>query len=509
MHSVALPPLLAELNAAALAHPHAPALRFEGQVLTHAGLHARAHQLAVRLWHDAGVRSGDRIAWLGLSHPDQIVLLLALARLGAMLVPLNFRLAPAEWRAVLADCAPRWLLHDAHWANAAVALADAVAVRAIGTLTESLDAEPVDASRSRDVPLHAGDAPALLVYTSGTTGTPKGAVHCQSHLAANLRIAREVQALTLSDRVMTVLPLFHVGGLCIQTLPALSAGAEVILHARFDPAAALECIAHERPSLTLLVPAVMKALIEHPQWQATTLASLRAVWAGSSVIPRTLIDAFHARGVPVCNVYGATETGPFSIALGPAQAMTHVGSCGWVAPGVEVRLAPSADEKHGVGELLIRAPNVVRHYWPERAATDADGWFHSGDLGQRDADGSWRIVGRAKDMIISGGENIYPAEIEHLLAEHPGVADCAVIGADDAQWGEVVVAVVVPRADAGANAVTSDQALQAMLQAYLQSRIARYKQPRRWVFASELPRTALGKVRKDELRRQLGAASPA
>jgi fatty-acyl-CoA synthase len=348
-----------------------------------------------------------------------------------------------------------------------------------------------------------------LVYTSGTTGTPKGAVHCQSHLAANLRIAREVQALTPSDRVMTVLPLFHVGGLCIQTLPALSAGAEVILHARFDPAAALECIAHERPSLTLLVPAVMKALIEHPQWQATTLASLRAVWAGSSVIPRALIDAFHARGVPVCNVYGATETGPFSIALGPAQAMTHVGSCGWVAPGVEVRLAPSADEKHGVGELLIRAPNVVRHYWPERAATDADGWFHSGDLGQRDADGTWRIVGRAKDMIISGGENIYPAEIEHLLAEHPGVADCAVIGADDAQWGEVVVAVVVPRADAGANAVTSDQALQAMLQAYLQSRIARYKQPRRWVFASELPRTALGKVRKDELRRQLGAASPA
>ena len=493
-----LSPLLAEWRAAA-AHPDAPALRFAGRRLSQGELQARAQRLAARLARVHGIGAGDRIAWLGFSHADQIVLLLALARLGAMLVPLNFRLAPAEWRAVLADCQPRALVHDAAWAEAAQALTDVCVAWPVEHLTDALtDAlDDVTTEVPTDMPAYPGDAPALLVYTSGTTGAPKGAVHRQSHLAANLRMARAVQGITPQDRVLTVLPLFHVGGLCIQTLPALSAGAEVILHPRFDPDAVFDALAQDRPTLTLFVPAVMKALVEHPRWAQADLSCLRAVWAGSSVIPQALIDVFHARGVPVCNVYGATETGPFSIALGPDQAMSHAGSCGWPAPGVEVQLA---DEKNGVGELLIRAHNVVQHYWPDRPATDGQGWFHSGDLGQRAADGSWRIVGRAKDMIISGGENIYPAEIEQLLAAHPAVADCAVIGQDDAQWGEVVVAVVVPRAGA-----VGSSGIEAALREHLQSRIARYKQPRRWVLVPELPRTALGKVRKDELRRQLQA----
>ncbi|MFM8609576.1 MAG: class I adenylate-forming enzyme family protein [Burkholderiaceae bacterium] len=493
--STTLPPLLHALHAAASQQPDAPALRFDGEVLSHGALQARALALAKRL-QQRGVSAGDRVAWLGFSHPNAIVLLLALAHLRAMLVPLNFRLAPAEWRAVLADCTPRLLLHDVAWVDAAQALADCTPVHAMAQWMQGLG----DAHTQADHMLASGladDAPALLVYTSGTTGMPKGAVHRQSHLAANLRMARAAQGITPADRVLTVLPLFHVGGLCIQTLPALSAGAEVTLYPRFDSDAVFDALAQQRPTLTLFVPAVMKALIEHPRWAQADLSCLRAVWAGSSVIPQVLVDAFHARGVPVCNVYGATETGPFSIALGPAHVMSHAGSCGWPVEGVEVQLT---HEKNGVGELLIRAPNVVQHYWPDRPATDAQGWFHSGDLGQCAADGSWRIVGRAKDMIISGGENIYPAEIEHLLAAHPAVADCAVLGQDDAQWGEVVVAVVVPR-DGAADAA----GIEAVLREHLQSRIARYKQPRRWVVAHELPRTALGKVRKDELKRQLQA----
>ncbi len=441
------------------------------------------------------VRAGDRVAWLGHNHPHQLVLLLALAQLGAMLVPLNFRLAAAEWEAVLQDCGASLLVHDAAWDAAAQALAQRrgiAAVSAMGWDATVFSAQPT-AGPASDA---NADTPALLVYTSGTTGTPKGAVHTQGHLLANARMAAQVQGITPDDRVLTVLPLFHVGGLCIQTLPALYAGATVWLHERFDAQATLATIVSWRPTLTLLVPATLRALIEHPQWAQTDLGSLRAVWAGSSVIAPALIDAFHARGVPLCNVYGATETGPFSIALGTEHAASHAGSCGWPAPDVEVRLQ---DAKGDVGELLIRGPNVVRHYWPDRPAIDAEGWFHSGDLARCAADGSWRIVGRAKDMIISGGENIYPAEIENLLAGHPQVADCAVIGQDDAQWGEVVVAVVVARDAADA------AALQADLQALLQSRIARYKLPRRWVFQSELPRTALGKVRKDALRQQLAA----
>ena len=480
--------------------------------LSHKALAQRVAHAAARLWHDWGVRPGDRVAWLGYSHPDQITLLFALAHLGAALVPLNHRLAPAEWLQLLRDCTPTQLLHDAAWAEAAQRLVRDAAghtpdrspmpCHGIEALCDPAPPSTAPAGHAR------AQAPALLVYTSGTTGRPKGAVHTQSHLLANMAMAAQVQELRPADRVLTVLPLFHVGGLCIQTLPALYAGASVLLLARFDPTDTLAALAHDHPTLTLQVPATLKALTEHPLWSSTPLESLRAVWAGSSTLPTALIEAFHARGVPVCNVYGATETGPFSIALPASHARQRIGSCGWPAPGTEIRLqavgTPAAPVGEGeVGEVLVRGPNVVQRYWPDQAACDAEGWFHSGDLARRDADGSYTVVGRAKDMIISGGENIYPAEIEQLLAGVPGVAEVAVVGLPDPRWGEAVVAVVVRRpGDAG-------QTLEAAtLQEALQDRLARYKQPRRYVFRDELPKTALGKVQKPALVRQIETEAP-
>jgi fatty-acyl-CoA synthase len=379
-----LPPGLRTLDDVLLQHarsrPQALAMRFEGRDVSYGKLARRTARAAARLWHEWGVRPGDRVAWLGLNHPDQITLLFALARIGALLVPLNFRLASAEWQAVLADCTPRCVLHDAAWAQAAMALAQAAGLPAHAIDTLIATPSPGDA------PVHATpESPALLVYTSGTTGRPKGAVHTQANLLANMVAASEAQVLTAADQVLTVLPLFHVGGLCIQTLPALYVGAAVLLHARFDAGATLDAINRDRPTLTLQVPATMKALIEHPAWDATDLSGLRAVWAGSSTLPAALVEAFLARGVPLCNVYGATETGPFSIALTPAHAASHAGACGWPARGVEVRLA---DARDGVGELWLRAPNVVRHYWPDQPAVDPEGWFHSGDLARQAADGS-------------------------------------------------------------------------------------------------------------------------
>ncbi len=500
---LAVPPLRTPLPAAltsltladlpawqARRRPGAAALRFGGVAASHAALHRRSLQWAAWL-RSQGVDSGDRIAWLGLNHPDLIALLFAAARVGAVLAPLNFRLAPAEWDAVLADCTPRCVIHDAAWADAARALAQRHGLAAHGIAAP--DAAPVQDGAA---PSGASDLPVLLVYTSGTTGAPRGAVHTQGNLLANMAIAARVQRITPADTVLTALPLFHVGGLCIQTLPALYAGACVTLQARFDPAAFLACVATERPTLTLVVPAVMKALVEHPAWPATDLSCLRAAWAGSSTLPQALVDAFHARGLPVCNVYGATETGPFSIALDEARAMAHAGACGWPVPGVQARLADGVD---GVGEVLLRGPNVVRSYWPDVPAVDADGWFHSGDLAQVDAVGCWRIVGRAKDMIISGGENIYPAEIENALATHPDVAECAVVGMPDARWGEAVVAAVVTRGGLALDA----QALQG----WLGERVARYKLPRRYVALAALPRTALGKVQKSRLQPLLQQAS--
>jgi fatty-acyl-CoA synthase len=460
------------------------------QSLDRAALADQVAACASRLAQHHRLQAGDRVAWLGLNHPAVIVLLFALARLGAVLVPLNHRLSPAEWRAVLDDCTPRLLVHDGFFTDAAQSLAS--------DRTTALAWSAVDHAGGGALPppADAPGAPLLLVYTSGTTGLPKAAVHTQANLLANMAIAAQVQGLTAGDTVLTVLPLFHVGGLCIQTLPALAAGAHVRLFARFDAAATLHSIAHDRPSLTLQVPATLQALTSHADWAGTDLSSLRAVWAGSSLLPPAPLQAFMARGVPVCNVYGSTETGPFSIALPPAHTADHTGSCGWPVPGVEVKLcdpqgmpvAPGA-----VGEVWVRGPNVVARYWPDRAATDAEGFFHSGDLAQQVPDGSFTVVGRAKDMIISGGENIYPAEIENLVAQHPSVAECSVVGQADARWGEVTVAVVVLRP-----AAASDD-WQAALQVWLDGRLARYKWPRRWVRLDALPRTALGKVKKAEL----------
>ncbi|MBL0946301.1 MAG: AMP-binding protein [Hydrogenophaga sp.] len=475
----------------AAAHPRHTALQWDGadarwQRLDYATLAERAHTLARAL----PVERGLRVAWLGFNHPAQIALLFALALRGAVLVPLNHRLSPAEWAAILDDCAPLCLVHDEAFAEPARALAATEGLRAIAV--DTLDTTPVEPLPDQGRP---GDA-ALIVYTSGTTGNPKGAVHTQAHLLANLAIAAPAQGLSERDTVLTALPLFHVGGLCIQTLPALSVGARVLLHRRFDPGAVLDTIARERPTLTLQVPATLQALVQHPHWGAVDLSCLRAIWAGSSLLPAELLRACHARGAPVCNVYGSTETGPFSIALGPEHAQEFAGSCGWPAPGVEVKLVDPQGEpvaRGRVGEICVRGPNVVALYWPDVDAVDTEGFFHSGDLARQEPQGHYVVVGRSKDMIISGGENIYPAEIEQLLAEHPWVAECAVVGQPDERWGEVCVAVVVLREGAPDDWVSG-------VEAALHGRLARYKWPRQWRRVDALPRTALGKLVKPAIR---------
>ena len=462
--------------------------------LTYAALVQQSLAAAKQLQARHGIATGDRVAWLGMNHPAQLVLLFALARLGAMLVPLNHRLSPAEWQAVLADCSPSLLVHDAHLEPAAHALSEATRLPLLSAV--AIETAPVEPHPMPEA--DPWDSPALLVYTSGTTGMPKAAVHTQGNLLSNMAIAAEAQAMSASDTVLTVLPLFHVGGLCIQTLPALSVGASVILHARFDATATLQAIERERSTLTLQVPATLKALYEHPRWPSADLSSLRSVWAGSSILPAAALTGFHERGIPVCNVYGSTETGPFSIALPPERAIDHAGTCGWPAVGVEVKLceAQGAPVPTGaVGEICVRAPNVVQTYWPQQPAVDSEGFFHSGDLARQAEDGSFSVVGRSKDMIISGGENIYPAEIENALLAHPVVSECAVVAASDPRWGEVAVAVVVL-----APGSTAGDGWEVPLKAHLEDRLARYKQPRRWLALEALPKTALGKVQKAALK---------
>ena len=465
-----------------------------------------------------GVRAGERVACLSFNAWEMLVILLALSRLGGILAPLNYRLAVAEWDQLIIDCQPALLLHDAGWQEQAqsLALRHDLSVCSLESLcdasSQALDpgagsqsSEPLPGEAVPSLRVSPGMAhgvrcdprPLLLVYTSGTTGTPRAAVHTQANLIANMQAASQAMTLTAEDRVLTVLPLFHVGGLCIQTLPALGVGARVVLHPRFDAQAMLQTVERERIGLTVVVPAVMKALMEHPLWSSTDLSSLRCVMAGSSHLPEPLVRAFLDRGVPLGNVYGATETGPFSIALVADAPRMLQGACGWPAHGVQACLGPLEGAAPNVGEVWLRGPALVQHYWPEQAALDAQGWFHSGDVARVDEAGCWTIVGRSKDMIISGGENIYPAEIETLLAQHPAVVECTVVGMPDARWGERVVAVVT--------LLEGHEATDDELLARVRERLARYKHPREVVRLQALPKTALGKVQKAHLKDLLSA----
>ena len=459
----------------------------------------RVARVTAHLQSTWGVQPGDRVAWLGFNHELQLVTLVACARLGAVFLPLNFRLAVPELQQVVADAQPRLLVHDSHHAQTAQALH-------AQNLQHAHHDVLIATASPRGVPLPAvhSDMPVLLVYTSGTTGVPKGAVHTQAALLANARASAWAHAFVPGDKVLSTLPLFHVGGLCIQTLPALLAGVEVVLHPRFEPSAWLDEMATSQPTLSLLVPATMRALFEHPRWADTSLVCLRGIMTGSSTVPVAYLDTLHARGVPVGQVYGTTETGPVSIVLRLPDAVARVGASGWPQPEAQVKLIGADGREVGpgqTGEVCIRAANLMRGYWSAQGMTGMglqDGWFHSGDLAQRAEDGCITIVGRSKDMIISGGENIYPAEIENQLVTLPGLAECAVVGLPDARWGEVPVAVLVRSPDAAGGALSESAVL-----AHLQSRIARFKLPRRVIFVEGLPKSALGKVLKPRLQQLL------
>jgi len=468
----------------------------------------RVERVTAHLQSSWGVQTGDRVAWLGFNHELQLVSLVACARLGAVFLPLNFRLAVAELQQVMQDAQPRLLVHDSHHAGTALALkVEGLKHTHHDTLIATASPRGLPLSKmSRDV--HS-DLPLLLVYTSGTTGVPKGAVHTQAALMANARASAWAHNFVPGDKVLSTLPMFHVGGLCIQTLPALQAGVQVVLHPRFDPTAWLDEMTTSRPTLSLLVPATMRAVFEHPRWAETPLYSLRGIMTGSSTVPVAYLETLHARGVPVGQVYGTTETGPVSIVLRLPDAMARVGASGWPHPQAQVKLIDAQGQEVGpgeTGEVCIRADNLMRGYWSADGQAGVglqEGWFHSGDLGQYAEDGCITIVGRSKDMIISGGENIYPAEIENLLVTLSGVAESAVVGLADARWGEVPVAVLVRSPDAAGLGLTSDVVMQ-----HLQSRIARFKLPRRVVFLDSLPKSALGKVQKPALLALLHGTNP-
>ncbi|MGI9510012.1 MAG: class I adenylate-forming enzyme family protein [Geminicoccaceae bacterium] len=485
--------------------PERTALNVGRQQLSYTALAGRIDRFTQGLGRELGFEPGDRIAYLGRNHPDLLALLFAAARLGLIVVPLNWRLAQPELQAILADAAPKAVLAEKAF------FAD---IEAIGGKTPPWRRIAQDFSGEGWLDLGgllrdggaveiAGKAsdPVLIVYTSGTTGRAKGAVLTQDAIRWNAANSVDMHHLTGADRILSALPLFHVGGLNIQTLPALSVGAEVRLEARFEPAEALRLIAETAPTLTVLVPAMMKALIDHPSFERADLSSLRLITTGSSLVPVPLIQAFHERDIPVVQVYGTTETAPIAVYQRAEDAVRTIGSAGRAGKHGAMRLIDENGlevDAGSLGEIQIRGPQVMTGYWNNPLASDEafDGsWFRTGDVGRLDEEGFLWVEARTDDLIKSGSERIYPAEIEAILCASDDVEEVVVVGKADPDWGEVPVAVV--QLALGAS-IEPEQLLQR-----LEGKIARYKWPKEVRIVEALPRSALGKVLRYRLRAEL------
>ena len=462
-----------------------------GRTLTYAGLEDRAARAAA-VMASAGVREGDRVALLCRNRLEFFELLFGCAKLGAVLVPLNWRMPPAELDALIADAAPALLLYGD---------SDAAAVAALAAPPPAIALDGDYPARIAAAVPHPGRAgwPAedvwYLLYTSGTTGRPKGVIYVyRMALANHVSIAACID-LRSTDTTATFLPFFHTAGINLHALPTLFAGGRVLLLDGFDADALVGLLEARRLDALFAVPTIYQALLDHPRFAAAPLAHVRHWGCGGAPLPDCLIERYRALGVRLCNGMGMTETGPTAFLVDPADAWDKVGSVGKPQLLCRVRIVDGdgRDVPAGeVGDLLFAGPGVTPGYWrnPEatRAAFTADGWLRSGDLARRDADGFYYVPGRRKEMFISGGENVYPAEVENVLSAHPAVVDAAVLAAPDPKWGEVGRAFVQLARDARPD--------DADLAAFCRERLAAYKVPRSFEFVDEFPRTSAGKIQK-------------
>jgi malonyl-CoA/methylmalonyl-CoA synthetase len=447
---------------------------------------------AAALLAGAGVSPGDRVLWSAGASIEAVMAALGVLRLGAVLVPANPALTDRELAHVVGEVRPAAAVlarpEEAQWA---ARIPSVIALRTLGLESGGGPGRaPVGEAPAPDLRLDRAQPadPALIVFTSGTTGTPKGAVMSHGNLVAAARSLQLAWRWTAEDRLVLALPLFHVHGLCVGLFGALAAGGSVLLLDRFEPGAVLE--AARDPSLTLFfgVPTMYHRLVAAEG--AAALGRLRLCVSGSAPLPAPQwTDIRRRAGVAVLERYGMTET--MLTVSNPYDGERRPGTVGFPLPGVEVRLAA---EGEGARELEVRGPTVFGGYWERPAATAEvlhDGWMATGDLADVDADGYLAIRGRRKELIISGGFNVYPAEVEEVLAGYPGVAEVAVTGTPSDEWGETVTAWVVPAEGAGGLAGLLD---------YAAERLAPYKRPRAVRVIDALPRNALGKVQRGELR---------
>lgn len=501
-----------QLERHAMMQPDAPALRFVGNTMTWADLRRRVAALAGAL-SGRGVGFGDRVMILMLNRTEFVESVLAANMIGAIAVPLNFRLTPTEIAVLVEDCVAHVMLTEAALAPVAIGVRNiqpllSVIVVAGGSSQDSVFGyedllnEAGDVHEPVDIP---NDSPALIMYTSGTTGRPKGAVLTHANLTGQAMTALYTSGANINSDVGFVgVPLFHIAGIG-NMLTGLLLGLPTVIYplGAFDPGQLLDVLEAEKVTGIFLVPAQWQAVCTEQQARPPDLR-LRVLSWGAAPAPDALLRQMSATfpETQILAAFGQTEMSPVTCMLLGEDAIAKRGSVGRVIPTVAARVVDQNmnDVPVGeVGEIVYRAPTLMSCYWNNPEATAeafAGGWFHSGDLVRMDSDGYVWVVDRKKDMIISGGENIYCAELENVLASHPDIAEVAVIGRADEKWGEVPIAVA---------AVTNDDLRIEDLGEFLTDRLARYKHPKALEIVDALPRNPAGKVLKTELRLRYGA----
>jgi fatty-acyl-CoA synthase len=502
-----------------------------GRRFTYAELNARARAAARTLTEGLGLKKGDRLALLAGNCVEFLDVFFACGKTGVVLVPLNTRQTAGELEGVVSDAEPKVLIYGETFEETVEdllrrvrgvtpVLLDATAqrgARAAGApnpittfkeISSSLPAAPTGAAAEIPGP----EDLYCLLYTSGTTGKPKGVMVPHRMVAWNAVNTVVSWQLREDDVSPIYTPLYHAGGLGAFLTPILAVGGTIVLHAGFDAAEILATIGKERCTVVLGVPTIFRMLQEHLSWVSADFSPVRYFISGGAPLPLDIIETWQKRGANFKQGYGLTEVGVNCFAMSVEESVRRAGSIGRPMMFTEAKLTgeDGRDVPVGeVGELLLRGPHVCKGYYrnPEAtaAALDADGWFHTGDLAKKDADGFFTIAGRKKDMLISGGVNVYPAEIEGVLFQHPRVKDVAVVGVPDEKWGEVGVAFVVRRESEEKSFLEGEEgkaeaAAAAELTGFVGSRLAKYKVPREFIFVASLPRTPYGKVVKGDLR---------
>jgi len=488
----------------ALLTPNREGLVCEGVRRSYGELNQRANRFANAML-GLGVGFGDRVAMLALNEPEYYDVLFGLGKIGAILVPVNYRLAGPEIEFILSDCGARVLVFGEDFTETIDSIRSQIPTKDFVAISDDAPGwaesyqDMIAAASDREPTIRGGDDDTLtILYTSGTTGRPKGAELSHSYYfwsSVNLMSTLGVQ---IGDAPLVALPLFHIGGLAGPPWFVYQ-GAKTVLLRKLDPKRFLELLGEEKVSGFGSVPALLDFLKLVPEFEKYDWSSVKVILVYAAPVPVSLIEEYAAVGIEVRQLYGLTECNTGSV-LNAEDAVSKAGSCGTPFFHTEVRVVDDqgSDAEPGEkGEVLLRSPNTMTGYWnrpQDTAEALKDGWLHTGDIATMDRDGYLYIMDRKKDMIISGGENIYPAEIEDSLRRHPKVADAGVIGFPDEKWGEAVKAIIVAK--------QGEELTETELIEWSRGEIGRFKIPKKVVFTDAIPRTPTGKILKRVLRDQ-------